>query len=124
MRKKTDSVQDLSAQLQQRVKLLSAMSNAWRLQILALLACGEASVGSINVVIPVSQSSLSQHLAVLRASKIVSTRKDAQTVYYKLVSAEILGILTCLEDIDTSAPGWEAEQMTAELGQHEATKIS
>ena len=76
--------------------LLRALANPQRLLILCNLADGELSVGELNARLPLSQSALSQHLAVLRENEIVITRKVAQTVYYSLTdgpAAEVIGTL-------------------------------
>lgn len=65
-------------------KLLKALANQKRLQILYLLMDGEKNVGELERRIDLSQSALSQHLARLRADGIVQTRRDAQTIYYSL----------------------------------------
>ena len=69
---------------QQNVQILKALANANRLKILILLNEHELSVGQLEKMIDLSQSALSQHLAVLRKTKIVKTRRIAQTIYYKL----------------------------------------
>lgn len=76
--------------------LLKALSNEKRLLILCTLAGGELSVSELNARIPMSQSALSQQLAVLRREGLVRTRRDAQTIYYSVVpsnAAEIIEIL-------------------------------
>ncbi len=65
-------------------KLLKALANEKRLQILCLLMEGEKNVGELERQVELSQSALSQHLARLRADHIVDTRRDAQTIYYSL----------------------------------------
>ena len=79
--------------------LLSAMANPKRLAILNLLVKDEVSVGVMADQIGISQSALSQHLAKLRAQKLVSCRRDAQTIYYSSTSQAVQSILTALEDI-------------------------
>ena len=77
-------------------RLLKALANERRLQVLCLLAGGERSVGELNDLLDLSQSALSQHLAVLRAERLVQTRRDAQLVYYSLVpgpAAEVMETL-------------------------------
>lgn len=66
------------------VQLLKALANERRLQVLCLLAGGERSVGEINELLALSQSALSQHLAVLREEGLVATRREAQMVHYSL----------------------------------------
>ena len=64
--------------------LLKALANEQRLMILCHLLRGPLSVGELNERVPLSQSALSQHLAVLRESGIVRTEREAQSVRYSL----------------------------------------
>ncbi|MBI1302101.1 MAG: metalloregulator ArsR/SmtB family transcription factor [Alphaproteobacteria bacterium] len=66
------------------VRLLKALSNDRRLIIVCALIEGEKSVGELEVIVGLSQSALSQHLARLRKDQIVSTRRQAQTIFYSL----------------------------------------
>lgn len=76
--------------------LLKAMANPSRLMILCQLAEGEKSVGEMEAVVGLSQSGLSQHLAVLRRKGIVATRREAQSIYYSLASKEVEEIMAAL----------------------------
>ncbi|WP_370931304.1 ArsR/SmtB family transcription factor [Bartonella sp. DGB1] len=80
-------------------QLLTAMANEKRLQILYVLSQEEMSVGALAQKVKLSQSALSQHLAKLRALRLVSTRKDAQTIYYSVTSPFIKPILNTLDSI-------------------------
>lgn len=73
------------------------MGNAKRFAILKILSDGERSVGSINEHVDLSQSALSQHLAILRAADLVAVRRRAQTIHYSIKSAAVLIILQLLE---------------------------
>jgi DNA-binding transcriptional ArsR family regulator len=76
--------------------LLRALANEQRLMVLCHLVQGPLSVGQLNERLPLSQSALSQHLAVLRESGIVQTEREAQTVRYSLppgVVTRLLGVL-------------------------------
>jgi DNA-binding transcriptional ArsR family regulator len=64
--------------------LLKALANDQRLLVLCSLLDGPLSVGEINERVELSQSALSQHLAVLRTARIVTTRRESQTIYYAL----------------------------------------
>ena len=66
-------------------RVLKAMSNDRRLRILCHLSEKERSVGELCALVGMGQSALSQHLAKLRADKIVKTRREAQTIYYSMV---------------------------------------
>jgi DNA-binding transcriptional ArsR family regulator len=68
--------------------MLGAMANPSRLLILCQLAESEKSVGELQPLIGLSQSALSQHLAVLRAKRIVRTRREGQQIFYSLTSRE------------------------------------
>ena len=77
--------------------ILRAMGNRKRLQMLFALRNKEMSVGELEKVIDLSQSALSQHLAVLRRENIVKTRRDAQTIYYSIKSEIVINILETLD---------------------------
>lgn len=65
-------------------RLMKALGNESRLMILCMLAEAERSVGELNELVPLSQSALSQQLARLREQRLVSTRRESQTIYYSL----------------------------------------
>jgi ArsR family transcriptional regulator len=79
-------------------ELLGAMANRSRLLIMCQLAGGEKSVGELQPLIGLSQSALSQHLAVLRRKQIVCTRRDGQSIYYALTSGEAASIMHTLHE--------------------------
>ena len=78
--------------------LLKALANDQRLMVLCSLLEGSLSVSEINERIPLSQSALSQHLAVLRSASLVTTRRKAQTIYYALAKGPALKIMEVLYD--------------------------
>lgn len=80
-------------------RLLKAISNSSRLMVLCSLAKGEQTVGQLNDRVPLSQSALSQHLAVLRRDGIVQTRRSAQTIYYSLAAGPATRIIETLYEI-------------------------
>lgn len=79
--------------------LLKAMSNPARLMVLCQLAQGEKSVGELEGAVDLSQSGLSQHLALLRRERIVTTRRAGQTIFYSLVSADAAAVMRTLYDV-------------------------
>ena len=83
----------------QACELLKAMANEWRLMILCQLSEGEKTVGELQSILGLSQSALSQHLAVLRREKIVSSRKSAQSVFYSLAGDEATRVMETLHDL-------------------------
>ena len=78
--------------------LLGAMANTSRLMILCQLAAGEKSVSDLQPTIGLSQSALSQHLAVLRRKRLVRTRRAGQSIYYSLASREASSVMQTLHD--------------------------
>lgn len=80
------------------VLLLKGLANENRLIILCLLAEGECSVGQLNQRVDLSQSALSQHLAVLREQGLVQTRRESQTIHYRLAETPALEIIKLLHD--------------------------
>ncbi len=84
-------MQQMLPHAEQAATLLRALANEQRLMILCNLSAGELSVGQLNERVPLNQSALSQHLAVLRKSGAVNTRREAQTVYYSLTPGRYVG---------------------------------
>jgi DNA-binding transcriptional ArsR family regulator len=76
--------------------LLRTLANLQRLKILSALAAREMSVGDLQAHIALTQSALSQHLAKLRAQHLVATRRQAQTIYYRIVDDEALAMTRAL----------------------------
>jgi len=87
------------------VELLKAMANEWRLMILCQLAEGEKTVSELQEILGLSQSALSQHLAVLRREKIVKSRKHAQSVTYSLAGDEAPKVMNTLHEVFCETQG-------------------
>ncbi|WP_386069591.1 ArsR/SmtB family transcription factor [Tahibacter sp. UC22_41] len=88
----------MAAEAERAAELLKAMAHPQRLRVLCLLVEGERSVGEINEDIELSQSALSQHLAKLREEGLVDTRKEAQTVFYRLAESPAVAVIRALHD--------------------------
>ena len=78
--------------------VLKAMGNEERLRILNALRRQEMSVGELEKVMDLSQSALSQHLAILRREGIVKTRRKAQTIFYSIKSELVTRVLDVVSD--------------------------
>jgi len=65
------------------------LSSAKRLMIIELLAKKEMSVSEIAQALNLQHSNISQHLTVLRSRNVVESRKEGQTVYYRLTNAKL-----------------------------------
>ncbi len=79
--------------------LLRLLGNERRLMILCQLADGELSVGQIQPRVGLSQSALSQHLALLREEGIVATRRDGQTIHYRITDPAALRVIATLAEL-------------------------
>jgi ArsR family transcriptional regulator, virulence genes transcriptional regulator len=90
----------LAKQAGDAAQLLKMLANEKRLLILCFLAVrGEMTVGELVVVVKLSQSALSQHLAKLRADGLVEFRRTSQTLHYRVADARTLRLLQVLKDI-------------------------
>jgi len=78
-------------------EFLKILANENRLLVLCTLLEGEKSVGEINAQIDLSASALSQHLAWLREARLVSTRRESQTIYYQLVDQRVSEVMLVLK---------------------------
>ena len=78
---------------------LKAMSHPLRLKILCTLGAQEVSVQDIVERVGTSQSNISQHLAILRDKGILSSRKDANRVFYKVVNSRTLQLISMMRNV-------------------------
>jgi DNA-binding transcriptional ArsR family regulator len=91
-------IQRLEKNATRACSMLGAMANPSRLLILCQLAESEKSVGELQPLIGLSQSALSQHLAVLREKKVVRTRREGQQIFYSLASREAGALMHTLHE--------------------------
>lgn len=82
-----------------KARLLTNLSNAARLEILEIISERETPVNELAQRLVMSQSAVSQHLAKLRADGLVTTRRDAQTVYYRCANPGVQRVLEMLNEI-------------------------
>ena len=80
-------------------ELLKAIANRHRLTILCQLIDGERSVGELADFLTLRDSTVSQHLALLRKDGLVSTRRDGQTIWYTIASKPARMVLETLYQI-------------------------
>ncbi|SFH71725.1 ArsR/SmtB family transcription factor [Modicisalibacter xianhensis] len=85
--------------IMEATNLLKAMANENRLRILCLLDNSELSVSELNARLALSQSALSQHLAILRREGLVATRRSSQTIYYSLQGKEARAVVETLASL-------------------------
>lgn len=91
--------EELEAKAAMVTRFLKAMANPARLLVLCQLADGEKSVGELERAVGLSQSALSQHLAVLRREQVVTTRRAGQNIFYLLASAEAAAVMHTLYQV-------------------------
>jgi len=94
-----DSADDMLEKRVHVAQLLKTIAHESRLMILCMLVKNEMTVSEINEFVGLSQSALSQHLAVLRQNNLVETRRESQTIYYSLADKDLSHIVTSLHDV-------------------------
>lgn len=77
-------------------ELLKALSNQHRLLILCQLIESEKSVGQLAEFLGIRDSTVSQHLALLRRERIIAGRRDGQTIWYRIESGPARAVMEVL----------------------------
>ena len=93
------NMKELKSNSEEAEELLKALANSHRLMILCELKDGERSVSALERVVPLAQSALSQHLAKLREGGFVTTRREAQTIYYSLADVRVARLIDVLHEL-------------------------
>lgn len=78
----------MASAAQKASDLMKTLGHKDRLMVLCHLASGEKSVGELASLLDIPQSPLSQHLARMRKESLVSTRREAQTIFYSISSGK------------------------------------
>ncbi len=90
----------LEPRVSEAAQLLKLMANEKRLLILChLVIRGEATVGALAQAVGLSQSALSQHLTRLREDGLVATRRQSQTMHYRVADSKAAKVLELLKDL-------------------------
>lgn len=80
-------------------RILGSLANANRLMILcSLLEAGERNVGQLADALGLTQSAVSQHLARLREEGFVETRREAQTIWYRIGDRRVSALMATLHE--------------------------
>lgn len=79
--------------------MLKALANESRLTIVDRLSRGECSVGELRELVGSDLSTVSKHLALLRAHGIVGDRREGTTVYYRLLTPCVCNFFTCATQV-------------------------
>ena len=85
--------------IEQAAVAMQAMSHPLRIKILCLLSSGEMMVQEITDAVGSTQSNISQHLAILRACRMIQSRKEATKVLYRIEDERILKMISLTRDI-------------------------
>jgi DNA-binding transcriptional ArsR family regulator len=94
------SLHELAAKAGAASAMLKALANEQRLLILChLVSEGELSVGALGERMQLSQSALSQHLARLREDRLVTFRRESQTLHYRVLDPKAEQVLELLRDL-------------------------
>lgn len=99
VRKLSKQKPSLEEKAEEVALLLGAMANAKRLIVLCNLIDREKSVGELAEIVGLSDAALSQHLAKLRMQGLVQTRREGQTIHYRLASENVKAVLSTLYEL-------------------------
>lgn len=100
----TQDMEQLRKHASEAANLMKALASESRLLILCTLVEGEMAVSELNGRINLSQSGLSQQLAILRREGLVTTRRKSQTIFYSLAQSNALRVIELLKDIYCASP--------------------
>ena len=92
-------VDDLESARQRSAAVARALADPKRLCVLQSLAEGELSVRDLSDRVGCHDPNMSQHLAVLRNSGLVLTRRDGNAIYYRLADPRVLEACRLLQSI-------------------------
>jgi ArsR family transcriptional regulator len=90
---------DKDEDIMQASLAIKAIAHPLRLKVLCVLGEGELSVQEIVDSVGTTQSNISQHLAILRDKGVLSTRKDANRVYYRIGDSRTLKLVGMMRDV-------------------------
>lgn len=93
----------MASAAQRASELMKTLGHKDRLMVLCHLASGEKSVGELARLLEIPQSPLSQHLARMRRESLVSTRREAQTIYYSIASGKAERVVALMHDMFCNA---------------------
>ena len=82
-----------------KADFLKALAHPIRLKVIEFLKGGEKNVGDMMNALGVAQSSLSQHLAILKQNGILKTRQEKTTIYYNIQDHDIFKVLRPIAEI-------------------------
>lgn len=90
---------DHEEQVETAARALKAISHPLRLKILCVVGDQEVCVQNIVDSVGTSQSNISQHLAILRDKGVLTTRKDANRVFYRVADQRTLQLIVMMREV-------------------------
>ncbi|MCK9507878.1 MAG: metalloregulator ArsR/SmtB family transcription factor [Pigmentiphaga sp.] len=100
MRDSDPSMRQLLESVSKAAALLKTIGNEHRLLVLCvLIQHEELSVNALQDFVPLSQSALSQHLAKMRQEGLITYRREAQTLYYRILNEDVKTVISTLKTI-------------------------
>jgi len=93
---KAADLQNMEEAAARASQMMKTLGHPGRLMLLCNLADGERSVGDLADDLGMSQSSLSQHLMRMRGEGLVESRRESQSVYYRLADGEVRAVIQAL----------------------------
>jgi len=90
---------DENEMFRKQARVLKALANESRLKIVDRLARGECTVGELTDLVGLDQSTVSKHLAMLRAHGIISDRREGSFVYYQLLTPCVMNFFSCATQV-------------------------
>lgn len=90
--------------IQIAARALKAISHPLRLKILCVVSDQEVCVQDIVDAVGTSQSNISQHLAILRDKGVLTTRKDANRVFYRVADQRTLQLIVMMREVFCGVP--------------------
>lgn len=95
---------DHNEHVQIAARALKAISHPLRLKILCVVGDQEVCVQDIVDAVGTSQSNISQHLAILRDKGVLTTRKDANRVFYRVADQRTLQLIVMMREVFCGVP--------------------
>jgi len=92
----TGTVDDMKSASAEAASLMRALAHEGRLLVLCALCDRDYAVGDLVTMTGLSQSALSQHLAKLREAGFVATRREGQTIHYRLANPAVRSVIEAL----------------------------
>jgi ArsR family transcriptional regulator len=99
LEKPTFSLIDKQEHIETAARALKAIAHPLRLKILCVVGDQEVCVQDIVDAVGTSQSNISQHLAILRDKEVLSTRKDANRVFYRVSDQRTLQLVAMMREV-------------------------